>query len=204
MKIRPTLDSGAQRPGTTRSTRADRRTSFEHIALALAPALLRTARRHTRQPDDASDVVQETFLRAYRTFDNFQEGTNAKAWLFTILYSILANRWQRAHRTPEELSADDVEARFGLALASTAPDPEHALLERLDASPEIETALGDLPDAYRAAVLLVDVEELTYEEAATALACPVGTVRSRLARGRKALFVALSDYAKRTRTLQDV
>ncbi len=188
----------------TRTTRADRRTSFEHIALPLAAALLRTARRHTRQLDDASDVVQETFLRAYRTFDNFQDGTNAKAWLFTILYSILANRWQRAHRSPERPSADDVEARFGRALASQAPDPEHALLERLDASPEIEAALRDLPDAHRAAVLLVDVEELTYEEAAIALACPVGTVRSRLSRGRKALFVALRDYANRTRALHDV
>lgn len=184
-------------------TRADRRASFESVALPHAPALLRTARRNTPQPDDASDVVQETFLRAYRTFDSFQHGTNAKAWLFTILYSILANRWQRAYRRPEELSADDVEARFGLALASKAPDPEHALLDRLDASAEIEAALRGLPEAYRAAVLLVDVEELTYEEAATVLACPVGTVRSRLARGRKALFVALREYVNRTGALQD-
>ena len=181
----------------------DRRADFEAVALPVSPALYRTARRLSRQPEDASDLVQETFLRAYRTFDSFRHGTNAKAWLFTILYSILANRWRRAAQAPAEISLDDVDTRFGRVLAAEAVHVERELISRLGASPEIDKALRDLPEAYRAAVLLVDVEELSYEEAAVALECPVGTVRSRLARGRKQLYLALRDYARRTGVLQD-
>ncbi|MGH9389939.1 MAG: sigma-70 family RNA polymerase sigma factor, partial [Vicinamibacteria bacterium] len=173
------------------------RSEFEDTALPIAPALYRTARRLTRVPEDASDAVQETLLRAYRTFDRFQPGTNVRAWLFTILYSILTNAWRRRQRAPEEVSLEIVEERFATALRAASVDAESALLKRLDASPEIDSALEDLPEEYRAAVLLVDVEELTYEEAAEALGCPVGTLRSRLHRARKLLFVALHDYARR-------
>lgn len=190
-------------PSGSHSPTLDRRGDFERIALPVAPALYRTAHRLSRGPEDASDLVQETFLRAYRTFANFQDGTNAKAWLFTIMHSIVANRWRAERRAPGELAVDDVERRFGAALASKQVDAEQALLARLDASPEVDHALRELPDAQRAAVLLVDVEELTYEEAAAVLDCPVGTVRSRLARGRKQLFVALTEYARRTGALPD-
>jgi RNA polymerase sigma-70 factor, ECF subfamily len=174
----------------------DRRLEFERVALPIAPALYRTARRHVGQTDDAKDVVQETFLRAYRTFAAFQDGTNAKAWLFTILYSILSNRWRRDSRIPEEVSFDDVDGRFESSVA-VAADGERSLLARLDASPEIEAALRQLPDTHRAVVLMVDVEDMTYQEVAAALDCPIGTVRSRLARGRKLLCLALFDYARR-------
>jgi RNA polymerase sigma-70 factor (ECF subfamily) len=184
------------------SVARDRRADFERIALPVAPSLYRTARRLVPRFEDASDLVQETFLRAYRTFDSFQEGTNAKAWLFTILYSILSNRWRRDSRLPDEVSLDDVERRFDAAIA-VAADAERVLLTTLGASPEVEEALRQLPDAYRAAVLMVDVEDMTYEEAASALECPVGTVRSRLARGRKLLFLALFDYARRIGAVQD-
>ena len=180
-----------------------RRDDFERVALPVAPALYRTAHRLSRRPEDAKDLVQETFLRAYRTFDNFREGTNVKAWLFTIMYSIVANRWRAERRAPDEVAVDDMESRFGAAIASTDRGPEQSLLARLDAAPEVDRALRDLPDAQRATVLLVDVEELTYEEAAAALDCPVGTVRSRLARGRKQLFVTLTEYARRTGALRD-
>jgi RNA polymerase sigma-70 factor (ECF subfamily) len=173
------------------------RSEFEVTALPVAPALYRTARRLTRGPEDARDVVQETMLRAYRTFDRFQAGTNVRAWLFTILYSILTNSWRRRQRTPEEVPLEIVEERFAGALRASGVDAESRLLQRLEASPEIDSALGDLPEEYRAAVLLVDVEELSYEEAAAVLGCPVGTVRSRLHRARKLLFVALHDYARR-------
>ncbi len=173
------------------------RSEFEEAALPIAPALYRTARRLTRAPEDASDAVQETFLRAYRTFDRFQPGTNVRAWLFTILYSILTNAWRRRQRTPEEVPIEIVEERFAHALRSPQVDSESALLKRLGASPEIDFALKELPEEYRAAVLLVDVEELTYEEAAEALECPVGTLRSRLHRARKLLYVSLLDYARR-------
>ncbi len=171
--------------------------------MPFAPMLYRTARRIAGRPDDASDLVQETFLRAYRTFANFQDGTNAKAWLFTIMYSIASNQWRADRRAPIEVPVEEVERRFGAALASEAGDAEQLMLARLEASPEVDRALRDLPEAQRAAVVLVDVEELTYEEAATVLECPVGTVRSRLARGRKQLFVALADYARRTGALRD-
>ena len=159
--------------------------------------MYRTARRLTRPPQDAGDLVQETFLRAYRTFDNFQRGTNAKAWLFTIMYSIVANLWRRNARAPQEVPMADVDSQFEQALTGDGDRVEQELLSRIDASPEIDHALAQLPETYRDAVLLVDVEGFTYEEAAAALDCPVGTVRSRLARGRKQLFVALRDYARR-------
>lgn len=184
-------------------TDRDRRAAFERVALPVSGALYRTAARLSRSPDDARDLVQETFLRAYRTFDSFQDGTNAKAWLFTILSSILANRWRAERRAPAEVQVDDLDAAFGDAVAAGVPDAERALLERLDASPEIDAALRSLPDTHRAVVLMVDVEELSYEEAAAALDCPVGTVRSRLARGRKQLFLALRDYARRAGALRD-
>jgi RNA polymerase sigma-70 factor (ECF subfamily) len=180
----------------------DRRAAFERLVLPIAPALYRTARRLVPRGEDPNDLVQETFLRAYRTFGSFRGGTNAKAWLFTILYSILSNRWRRDSRHPEEVSLDDVDRRFDAVIA-VAAEAERVLVTTLGASPEVDEALRQLPEAYRAAVLLVDVEEMTYEEAAAALECPVGTVRSRLARGRKLLFLALFEYARRIGAVQD-
>lgn len=180
----------------------DRRAAFERAALPVAPALYRTARRLSHGADAASDLVQETLLRAYRTFETFQPGTNAKAWLFTILYSIQSNIWRRERRSPDEVSLDDVNERFRRLVETDDRDAERQLLARLDQSAEVDAALRRLPDAYRAVVLLIDVEELTYEEAARALACPVGTIRSRLARGRKLLFIELRDYAKRIGALR--
>ncbi len=195
-------EADAAASGRNHVSNPHRRAEFERVALPLTPALYRTARRLTHRPEDASDLVQETFLRAYRTFDSFREGTNAKAWLFTILYSILSNRWRQERRAAEEVPIDDVETRFGRALATEA-EAERILLSRLGTSPEIDAALRRLPQTYRAAVLLVDVEEMTYEEAAIALECPIGTVRSRLARGRRLLFIALHDYARRAGAVQD-
>jgi RNA polymerase sigma-70 factor, ECF subfamily len=180
------------------SARGDRRAAFEQLAMPHARALHRTAQRFTGRVEDASDLVQETFLRAYRTFDNFQTGTNEKAWLFTILYSIMSNRWRSAQRVPDEVTFDGLDERVADRVSAAGTSGEQQLLARLGATPEIHRALERLPEGYRAAVLLVDVEELTYEEASTVLACPVGTVRSRLARGRRLLFTALMDYATRT------
>lgn len=165
--------------------------------MPLAPALYRTAVRLGRTPDDARDVVQETFLRAYRTFANFEPGTNGKAWLFTIMHSVIANRWRAERRAPDEVELDAASPDDWPALASVEPDAEARLLARLDASPEVDAALRELPEAQRAVVLLVDVEGLQYEEAAAALNCPIGTVRSRLARARRQMFVALSSYVAR-------
>jgi RNA polymerase sigma-70 factor (ECF subfamily) len=177
---------------------AAKRTRFEATALPYMKAAYNVALRLTRRPDDARDLVQETYLRAYRTFDNFRPGTNCKAWLFTILYSIFVNRYHKQRREPQTVSVEELEEKFHRSLV--AADPEGS--RSPDRPPEwtdreVESAFDKLPESFRAVVLLVDVEELTYEEAATTLGCPVGTVRSRLSRARKALAVRLEDHARR-------
>ncbi len=167
-----------------------RRQEFEATALPFARSLYGTALRLTGRADDAADLVQETFLRAYRTFDSFRIGTNAKAWLFTILRSVLANRYKRMRRAPPTVPFDEIEERFGRVAPSVTSPLEEPGVE------EVGRALGSLAEEFRLAVLLVDVEGLTYEEAARALGCPVGTIRSRLARGRRALFIELRGYAR--------
>ena len=173
---------------------------FEVVALPFMNALYGKALHLTRKPEDASDLVQETFLRAYRTFANFAEGTNCKAWLFTILYSIFINRYHKTQREPDMVSMDELEATYHRVLADPRWDDEFAVLadSELDwQGPEVNQALGKLPEEFRAAVLLVDVEELSYEEAAAVLNCPVGTLRSRLFRARRVLFVELREYARK-------
>ena len=154
----------------------------------------------TRRPEEAGDLVQETFLRAYRSFASFADGTNCKAWLFTIQYSIFVNKYRKAQREPEMVPLDALDDHFQHALADAGWGRNFAALTDagLDWSgPEVAQALADLPENFRAAVLLVDVEEFSYEEAAGILACPVGTLRSRLSRARQMLFLALRDYAQK-------
>jgi RNA polymerase sigma-70 factor (ECF subfamily) len=158
--------------------------------------LYQTALRLTRRHDDAADVVQETFLRAYRTFDNFRAGTNVRAWMFTILYSVFTNRWKKARREKSNVPIEELEGKFWQFAADTRQSPGEFEFGQMK-SPEVETALSGLPETFRWAVLMVDVDELTYEEAAAAMECPVGTLRSRLFRGRRLLFAALHDYARR-------
>lgn len=172
------------------------RSQFEAVALPLMPSLYSAAWRLVHNEQDAADLVQDTYLRAFRTFKNFRPGTNCKAWLFTILYSIFINRYHQQRRRPNTMALDE--------LGDVVADPlAHAEFARLlndrgmqweDA--QVSTALKRLPEEFRLAVLLVDVEGLTYEEAAAALQCPVGTVRSRLARARRALFDSLYEYAR--------
>ena len=174
----------------------ERRRQFESIALSFMQALYNTARRLTSDPEAAADVVQDTYLRAYRTFDNFRPGTNAKAWLFTILYSVLINRRKKARREVGPLPPEQLEERYRQFVEAPAGDLGEVEAWGQRWPREIEAALRALPDAFRAAVLLVDVQELSYEEAATVLGCPVGTVQSRLFRGRRLLFAALEVYAR--------
>jgi len=173
---------------------------FEAEALPFMSALYNKASHLTRRPEDASDLVQETYLRAYRTFSNFTQGTNCKAWLFTILYSIFINKYRKAQREPETVSIEELEETYHRELADPAWDDEFASLASLEQEwqgPEVRQALAKLPEEFRAAVLLVDVEQLTYEEAAVVLNCPVGTLRSRLFRARRVLFVELRDFARK-------
>jgi RNA polymerase sigma-70 factor, ECF subfamily len=175
-----------------------RRQQFEAVTLPLMQALYDTALRLTSDPEDAADSVQETYLRAFRTFDNFRPGTNARAWMFTILYSVVINRRKKSMREIRTASVEELEQRLRILDEASEPDG----LGNVEAwgarwPTQLAAALGELPEAFRAAVLLIDVQELSYEEAATALDCPVGTVQSRVFRGRRLLFAALESYARR-------
>ena len=176
-----------------------KRAQFEATALPFLKALYNAALRLTGGSGaDAGDLVQETYLRAYRTFENFVAGTNCKAWLFTILYSVFVNQRKKEGRAAFPLPTDELEQRYNedaaaagdLVVDAAPPMPD----ERW--GPEVERALRVLPEVLRAVVLLVDVEQLSYEEAAAALGWPIGTVRSRLFRARKQLFAALLAYAR--------
>ena len=145
--------------------------------------------RWTGSPEDAADLVQETYLRAYRTFSNFRQGTNAKAWLFTIMRSVFANDYRKKQRTPQLVAVEEMEARWERKIELVDPDAHRVITEspRLERRPsEVERALEELPEGFREAIVLVDVGELSYEEAAQVVGCPVGTLRSRLHRGRPA------------------
>ncbi len=171
------------------------RIQFETLTLPFTKSIYNTALRLTHRPEDASDLVQETFLRAYRTFSNFTPGTNCKAWLFTIMYSIFVNKYRKAQREPQLVSIEELEEKFHRSLATTEWDG-HVARNLREFGTKVDQALSELPESFRLAVLLVDVEEMSYEEAATVLHCPVGTVRSRLFRARKLLFVELQQFAR--------
>jgi RNA polymerase sigma-70 factor (ECF subfamily) len=178
-----------------------KRELFEATAIPFMRALHNTALRLTHDPQDAADLVQETFLRAYRTFASFTPGSNCKAWLFTILYSIFINQYHQAKRRPGMESVEELEERFHHFVQ--APGDPASDITTVEAwgwrwSPEVERALRQLPEDFRVPLLLVDVEGLSYEEAASVLRCPVGTVGSRLYRGRMALFAMLQEYAHQT------
>lgn len=177
---------------------AQRRHRFEALLQPLLPQLYGFAVRLARDRDTARDLVQEASLRAYRTFSSFKPGTNGRAWLFTILYSVFVNAYRKAEREPV-VSIQDLEERFDRRLEAPDWNAYRAIIDNpaLDWGPsEVGEALERLPDAFKTAVVLVDVHELSYEEAAVVMSCPVGTLRSRLFRGRKLLASELQDYAR--------
>ena len=162
--------------------------------------LYSAALRMTRNPADAEDLVQETYLRAYRGFGSFQEGTNLKAWLYRILTNTFINQYRAAKRRPEQSDIEDVEDLYlyrrlgGLEAAMAGRSPETEVLEGIP-DVEVKEALESLPEQFRMAVLLADVEGFAYKEIAEILEIPIGTVMSRLHRGRKQLQKRLWDYA---------
>jgi RNA polymerase sigma-70 factor (ECF subfamily) len=175
-----------------REQRAERRLAFEKLALPLAPQLRSAARRWCSHASAADDAVQETLLRAYRTFDAFTPGTNGRAWLFTILYSVCANERDRA-RIRNNIALE--EASEAMLADTMAPQPFAGDL----AASRVGRELNALAEPFRSAVVLVDLAGLSYQEAARAAACPIGTLRSRLARGRRALAEKLAHLAPATR-----
>ncbi len=174
--------------------------TFSDLAMPYMGPLYSAALRMTRNPADAEDLVQETYLRAYRGFDSFQEGTNLKAWLYRILTNTFINQYRAAKRRPEQSDIEDVEDLYlyrrlgGLEAAMAGRSPETEVLEGIPDA-EVKEALESLPEQFRMAVLLADVEGFAYKEIAEILDIPIGTVMSRLHRGRKQLQKRLWDYA---------
>ena len=166
--------------------------AFEAEALASLDSLYRTAMRLTRVPADAEDLVQETYLKAFRAADNFKPGTNLRAWLFTILHNTARNRMRDLARDAVSADSELVErAAEAPAPGGPAETPETLLLRDILA-PELQAAIDALPEAFRQAVWLRDVEEFSYAEIAEMLSIPVGTVMSRISRGRHLLFEHLN------------
>ena len=174
--------------------------AFAELTMPHMSSLYAAALRMTRNPADAEDLVQETYLRAYRAFDTFTEGTNLKAWLYRILTNTFINRYRAKKRRPEETDLDDVEDFYlyrrlgGLEAARASRSAEDELLDWFTEA-EVKEALESLPEQFRLAVILADVEGFAYKEIAEILAIPIGTVMSRLHRGRKSLQKRLYDYA---------
>ena len=165
--------------------------AFEAEALAALDSLYRIALRLTHARADAEDLVQETYLKAFRSADTFEPGTNLRAWLFTILHNTARNRLRDRARDVVSVDSDVVERAGEIQPATGRADtPETALL-RETLAPELQAAVDALPEAFREAVWLRDVEEFSYAEIAKMLSIPIGTVMSRISRGRRMLFESL-------------
>jgi RNA polymerase sigma-70 factor, ECF subfamily len=174
--------------------------NFTDVAMEHMPGLYSAALRMTRNAADAEDLVQETYLKAYRSFGSFQEGTNLRAWLYRILTNTYINSYRAAARRPEVTDVEDVEDLYlykrmsgsgGIAAGRSAED------EALDlfTDENVKAALEELPEAFRMAVLLADVEGFSYKEISDITEVPIGTVMSRIHRGRRALQKALHEVA---------
>lgn len=150
-----------------------------------------------RNKDEADELLQETFLRAYRFWHQFTPGTNCRAWLMTILHNTFKNRYRERYREQQTVDFNDAinDADSSASADAVPTNPEEIVLARfLDT--EVEDALKNLPVEFLEVIVLVDIQDLTYEEAAAAIGCPIGTIRSRLSRGRRLLHAALRQYAR--------
>lgn len=180
-----------------RITGGDGSREFEEVALVHLDALYRSALRLTHDRAEAEDLVQETCLRAFRNFHRFNPGTHCRAWLFTIMRNIYLNRLRRADREVVEgdSSAWQSATESATALVSAGDNPEEEFFQTI-LHGDVDRTLKALPLVFREAVILADLEGLSYKEVAEVLGCPVGTVMSRLSRGRDLLRRALSRFAR--------
>ncbi|MGD2044289.1 MAG: sigma-70 family RNA polymerase sigma factor [Acidimicrobiia bacterium] len=181
---------------------------FERDAMQYSRQLYSAAMRMARNPADAEDLVQETYLKAYRAYDTFQEGTNLKAWLYRILTNTYINKYRKDTRRPDEVDLGDVEdlylyRRLGSEdTAEVSRTTEDRVLDGLVES-DVKAAVEELPENFRMPVLLADLEGFSYKEIAEILDIPIGTVMSRLHRGRKAMQKRLWEFARQRGLLPD-
>lgn len=170
---------------------------FRKEALPHIDALYNFALQLTQDSDDAEDLLQETYIKAYRFWDKFEKGTNCKAWLFRIMKNSFINFYRKNLRSPEKFDYEEIENIYE-NIKSNDQNPHNFETEVIDKifNDEVIEAIKSLPGEFRTVLLLCDVEGLSYEEIADFLDCPIGTVRSRLHRARKMLAVRLYDYAK--------
>ncbi len=184
----PTSARGADRASASGADGRDGEDAFAREALSFIDSLYGTALRLTRKGADAEDLVQDTYLKAFRSASQFERGTNLKAWLFTILHNTFRNMRRHDGRNPVDVDSEAVELA---PAAAHEPSPEE-ILSRATLDADLQAALDDLPESFRQAVWLRDVEELTYAEIAGVLGVPMGTVMSRISRGRRMLYEHLA------------
>jgi RNA polymerase sigma-70 factor, ECF subfamily len=173
--------------------------NFEAQAMPFVDSLYNTAYRMTRNAEDAEDLVQETYFKAYRYYDKFEEGTNFKAWLFKIMKNTFINNYRRQQQAPPQSDFAEIEESFESQVSEEASgqikSPEEEFLENV-LDEDVQRALDSLPTDYRMVVVLADLEGFSYKEIAEILEVPVGTVMSRLYRGRRLLEAAMLQYAR--------
>ncbi|WP_181397096.1 sigma-70 family RNA polymerase sigma factor [Cryobacterium arcticum] len=176
----------------------DMRDLFEAQAMPFIDQLYAAAMRMTRNPSDAQDLVQETFVKAFASFKQFEQGTNLKAWLYRILTNTFINTYRKKQREPYQGTIDDLEDwQLGGAESTTATSSRSAEAEAIDHLPDsaVKDALQSIPEDFRLAVYFADVEGFSYQEIAEIMKTPIGTVMSRLHRGRRLLRELLAGYA---------